>query len=124
MTASDGGSADGRGGLNRPPLSNEPLRCREPAIATVQVDDDHVRVTRWDFPPGSETGWHRHGMAYVVVPVHDGEMLLELPGGQTATARIKAGVAYARAAGVEHNVVNAGATAFSFVETELKHLIG
>ncbi len=45
---------------------NEPLRCRPPAIATVQVDDANVRVTRWDFPPGSETGWHRHGMAYVV----------------------------------------------------------
>ncbi|MBP0464132.1 cupin domain-containing protein [Roseomonas sp. PWR1] len=102
----------------------EPLRCRPPAIATVQVDDANVRVTRWDFPPGSETGWHRHGMAYVVVPVSDGKMLLELPGGQTATAEIKAGVAYARAAGIEHNVVNAGDTAFAFVETELKHLIG
>nr|WP_232474910.1 cupin domain-containing protein [Roseomonas rubea] len=104
--------------------TNEPLRCRPPAIATVQVDDANVRVTRWDFPPGSETGWHRHGMAYVVVPVNDGQMLLELPGGQTATAEIKAGVAYARAAGIEHNVVNAGDTAFAFVETELKHLIG
>ena len=102
----------------------EPLRCRPPAIATVQVDDANVRVTRWDFPPGSETGWHRHGMAYVVVPVSDGKMLLELPGGETAHVEIKAGVAYARAAGIEHNVVNAGDTAFAFVETELKHLIG
>jgi quercetin dioxygenase-like cupin family protein len=102
----------------------EPLRCREPAVATVQVDDANVRVTRWDFPPGSETGWHRHGMAYVVVPVSDGKLLLELPGGETATAEIKAGVAYARAPGVEHNVVNAGDTPFAFVETELKHLIG
>ena len=33
-------------------------------------------------------------------------------------------VAYARAAGVEHNVVNAGTVPLSFVETELKHLIG
>ncbi len=102
----------------------EPLRCRPPAIATVQVDDENVRVTRWDFPPGSETGWHRHGMAYVVVPVTDGKMLLELPGNQTAHVEIKAGVAYARAAGIEHNVVNEGDTAFAFVETELKHLIG
>jgi quercetin dioxygenase-like cupin family protein len=102
----------------------EPLRCRPPAIATVQVDDEHVRVTRWDFPPGAETGWHRHGMAYVVVPLTDGKMLLELPGGETAMAEIRAGVAYARAAGVEHNVVNAGDAPFAFVETELKHLIG
>ncbi len=103
---------------------NEPLRCREPAIATVQVDDANVRVTRWDFAPGAETGWHRHGMAYVVVPVHDGSLLLEMPGGETATAQLTAGVAYARGAGMEHNVVNAGTMPLSFVETELKHLIG
>jgi mannose-6-phosphate isomerase-like protein (cupin superfamily) len=40
------------------------------------------------------------------------------------TADLKAGVAYARAAGVEHNVVNGGVAPLSFVETELKHLIG
>lgn len=102
----------------------EPLRCREPATATVQVDDDNVRVTRWDFPPGSETGWHRHGMAYVVVPVTDGSMLIELPEGKTMRAEIRDGVAYARLAGIEHNVVNDGDTPFAFVETEIKHLIG
>lgn len=103
---------------------NEPLRCRAPAVATLQLDDAHLRVTRWDFDPGAETGWHRHGMAYVVVPVNDGTLLLELPGGQTMTAELKAGVSYARAAGVEHNVVNAGKTPLAFVEVELKHLPG
>jgi quercetin dioxygenase-like cupin family protein len=39
-----------------------PLRCRPPAIATMQLDNAHLRVTRRDFLPGSETGWHRHGM--------------------------------------------------------------
>ena len=102
----------------------EPLRCRLPALATIQVDDADVRVTRWDFEPGAETGWHRHGMAYVVVPVTDGTLYVELPGGETLTANLKAGVAYARAAGVEHNVVNGGNARLSFVETELKHLIG
>jgi len=102
----------------------EPLRCRPPALATIQLDDANVRVTRWDFEPGAETGWHRHGMAYVVVPVTGGSLLLELPGGETATALLTAGVAYARAAGLEHNVVNAGTAPLSFVETELKHLIG
>lgn len=103
---------------------SEPLRCREPATPVLQQDDEHVRVTRWDFGPGAETGFHRHGMAYVVVPVTDGTLLLELPGGQTATADLKAGVSYARPAGVEHNVVNAGAAPLSFVEIELKHLPG
>lgn len=103
---------------------SEPLRCRAPAVATVQLDDAHVRVTRWDFDPGAETGWHRHGLAYVVVPVTDGTLLLELPGGETMTAELRAGIAYGRGAGVEHNVVNAGAAPLSFVETELKHLPG
>ncbi|WP_372621017.1 cupin domain-containing protein [Falsiroseomonas sp.] len=103
---------------------NEPLRCREPATGTVQLDDAHVKVTRWDFAPGAETGWHRHGMAYVVVPVTDGTLLLELPGGDTMTAELKAGVSYARPAGVEHNVVNAGTALLSFVEIEMKHLPG
>jgi mannose-6-phosphate isomerase-like protein (cupin superfamily) len=51
-------------------------------------------------------------------------LFVELPGGETMTAELKAGVAYARAAGIEHNVVNGGPTPLSFVETELKHLIG
>ena len=102
----------------------EPLRCREPATGTVQLDTEHVRVTRWDFNPGAETGWHRHGWLYVVVPVTDGTLLLELPGGQTMTASLTAGVAYSRDAGVEHNVVNAGTAQLSFVETELKALPG
>lgn len=125
MSPSDDRSAEGREGLNRPGQTKpEPLRCREPATPVLQQDDEHVRVTRWDFAPGAETGFHRHGMAYVVVPVTDGTLLLELPGGQTATADLKAGVSYARPAGVEHNVVNAGSAPLSFVEIELKHLPG
>lgn len=105
-----------------PASAAEPLRCREPATATVQLDTPHVRVTRWDFAPGAETGWHRHGLAYVVVPVTDGTLLLEMPGGGTAGATLAAGVSYAREAGVEHNVVNAGAAPLAFLEIELKHL--
>lgn len=107
----------GLGSFGGPP---GPLRCRPPAVATVQADDDKVRVTRWDFEPGAETGHHRHGWLYVVVPVTDGKLLLEFPDGSTATAELKAGVAYQRGAGVEHNVVNAGSTHLAFVETEVK----
>jgi quercetin dioxygenase-like cupin family protein len=101
-----------------------PLTCRAPAIGTVQQDDAMVRVTRWDFDPGAETGWHRHGWGYVVIPVTDGTLLLELPGGATANATLTAGVSYTRDPGVEHNVVNAGTQKLSFVEVELKALAG
>jgi quercetin dioxygenase-like cupin family protein len=99
---------------------NEPLRCRPPATGTVQIDTEDMRVMRWDFPVGGETGWHRHGFAYVVVPLHAGSMLIELPGGATANASLTPGVSYERPPGAEHNVVNAGDAPFSFIEIELK----
>jgi quercetin dioxygenase-like cupin family protein len=89
-------------------------------VPTTQHDDDKVRVIRWDFEPGAETGFHRHGWLYVVVPVTDGTLAIEFPDGSTATAELKAGVAYSRHAGVEHNVVNAGSAHLAFVETEVK----
>ena len=42
----------------------------------------------------------------------------------TGPAALEAGRSYARPAGVEHNVVNAGPAPLSFVETEVKSLSG
>lgn len=49
---------------------------RPQAIATVQVNNEHVIVTEWCFAPGVETGSHKHGYHYVVVPMADGVLLL------------------------------------------------
>lgn len=92
---------------------------RPAAISTVQIDDERVRVTEWRFPPGGETGWHRHAMHYVVVPQTTGELLLETPQGEVRS-QLTTGVAYSRPVGVEHNVVNPGDGEFVFVEIELK----
>ena len=94
--------------------------ARPQATATLMVDDARVRVTRFDFAPGAETGWHTHGLDYVITPVTDCAMLLEEPGGGERRVDIPAGQSYRREAGVEHNVVNAGDTPMSFVEVELK----
>lgn len=94
---------------------------RPSAIPTVQVDDDAVRVTEWHFPPGSETGRHVHEMDYVVVPMTTGPLTIELPDGSIVTSNLTAGQSYARKAGVDHNVVNANDTSFTFVEVEIKH---
>lgn len=94
--------------------------CREPALATVLIDNDRVKVTRWDFAHDAETGWHRHGWDYVVMPLADGKLLIELPGGETMEAGLKANEPYFRVEGVEHNVINASGKAFSFIETEIK----
>ncbi len=90
------------------------------AKATELIDDARVRVTRFDFAPGAETGWHVHGFDYVIVALSDCEMTLDLPGGEHAEARVAEGEAYRREKGVEHNVVNGGAAPMSFIEIELK----
>ena len=92
---------------------------RPKAEATVQIDNDRVIVTEWHFAPGAETGWHRHGYDYIVVPGMDGQLRLETADGETA-ASLKAGQSYYRPTGIEHNVINANDYAFSFVEIELK----
>jgi len=88
--------------------------------ATQMIDDSRVRVTRFDFAPGTQTGWHRHAFDYVITAITDCKMRLELPGGEIGEVRVPKGSAYRREAGVEHNVINAGPEPMSFVEVELK----
>lgn len=95
------------------------MSVRPQAVPTVQVDNAEVIVTEWRFAPGAETGRHRHGYDYVVVPMTDGILLLETPEGEKL-ALLVAGQAYFRKAGVEHNVINASDHEVVFVETELK----
>jgi len=89
------------------------------ATPYIQIDNERVTVTEWRFPPGAETGWHKHAHDYVVVPVSSGALRLESADG-TTTARLESGGSYFRRAGVEHNVINDNAFEFVFVETELK----
>lgn len=90
------------------------------ARATLQHEDEQVRVTRWDFEPGESTGPHVHEYDYVVVPVTDGDTKVITPDGMAASSRLRAGESYTRPAGSEHEVVNAGASPLAFVEIELK----
>ena len=92
---------------------------RPAAVPTVQIDNERVKVTEWRFAPDAETGWHRHGSDYVVVPMTTDTLLLETPQGEVRSA-LTAGVSYTRLTGVEHNVVNANGFEFVFVEMELK----
>ena len=89
------------------------------AIPTVQVDNARVLVTEWCFAPGAETGQHVHAHDYVVVPLTTGVLRLEEPEG-VREVHLQAGASYARSAGVAHNVINASAHDFRFVEIELR----
>jgi len=88
------------------------------AVPTVQLDNGSVRVTEWRFAPGATTGYHRHEYPYVVVPMTTGQLSITGPGG-ASTGDLVTGQAYARPAGVEHDVKNANPFEFAFVEIEL-----
>lgn len=90
------------------------------AEPVVHIDDDRFKVTEWRFRPGAQTGWHRHAHDYVIVPLTDGTLTLDLPGGQQTQAQLTQGVPYSRRVGVEHNVTNGSSTApLSFLEVEV-----
>jgi len=92
---------------------------RPQAVATVKIAEPGVRVTEWSFVPDAETGWHVHEYDYVVVPLLDGALLLEEPGGVSRTVPMAKHAPYARLAGVEHNVVNASGHDYAFLEVEI-----
>jgi quercetin dioxygenase-like cupin family protein len=89
------------------------------ARPTVQIDNDRVRVTEWRFTPGAATGWHRHEYDYVVVPMTTGPLRARTAQGEKVSELVT-GRAYFGAAGVAHDVVNANAHEFAFVEIEVK----
>ena len=89
------------------------------AKSIVHITNDRVIVTEWRFAPGAETGWHRHGYDYVVVPQTSGQLLLEIETGNKIVD-LTSGQSYSRSVGTEHNVVNINPHEFVFVEIELK----
>jgi quercetin dioxygenase-like cupin family protein len=109
----------GRFALNRRDQMTDETE-RAAAIATVQEDNDRVRVTKYRFAPGAETTPHVHQWDYVVVPMTDGTLRLIAPDGSESQAQLTFGVSYARPAGVAHNVINAGTEELVFIEVEMK----
>ena len=90
------------------------------AVPTIAIDNERVRVTRWQFAPAAETGFHVHQWDYVVVPLVDGRLKIIAPDGAESFADLQHGVPYFRGAGVHHNVISANDGDFAFIEIELK----
>jgi quercetin dioxygenase-like cupin family protein len=89
------------------------------ATAHPQLENERVVVTEWRFAPGAETGHHVHAHDYVIVPLLTGSLRIVDAQG-THDVPLQAGASYARPKGVAHNVINANAFEYRFVEIELK----
>ena len=94
---------------------------RNKCSSTLLVEDKKVRVTRFDFEPDQETGWHIHEYDYAITAITDCFMALQHPDGTETSSEVAAGDAYMRDAGVHHNVINKSDQKMSFIEIEFKN---
>lgn len=89
------------------------------AVPTIFIENARTRVTEWRFKKhGDNTGWHRHEYDYVVVPLFDGQLEIDLGNGERTIAPMRNGVPYFREIGVEHDVINGNDFECAFVEIE------
>jgi len=95
------------------------FECTVPAVPTVQEDNDAIRITRWDFPVGAVTGWHRHDWSYFVIMLVDGTLRIH-DGTKVNDVPLRAGQSYMRYAGIEHDVMNGSEHPIAFIEIEVK----
>lgn len=93
---------------------------RQQAQPQTLTDTETHRITRFDFAPGAETGWHVHGFDYVIVALTHCTMTLEMPDGSVNEVSLPPGRTYHRPTGVEHNVLNGGQAPMAFIEVEFK----
>ena len=90
------------------------------ATGTLLIENARVKVWEWSFQgKGDNTGWHRHEHDYVVIPLFDGELHIDLPSGERVTAPMQNGVPYFRETGVEHDVLNGNDFPCRFIEVEV-----
>lgn len=95
-----------------------PLRPRSTVVPLLETGQ--LRVTRHDFAPGAETGWHGAAADYLIVTLTDCSLRLELPGVEASDRVMDAGTAHAFNAGDAHNIINSGTTTMAFIEVEVK----
>ena len=90
------------------------------AVGTLLLENERMRVTEWRFSKrGDNTGWHVHEYDYLVIPMFDGVLGIDLPDGAHIEAKLTNGVPYDRKAGVEHDVISANDFECAFIEVEL-----
>src|SRR5262249_1480576 len=92
---------------------------RAQATGTTIEDGARVTMTEWRCAPGAETGWHRHGLDYVVMYRTAAHLAVETRDG-VVSVDLAEGTAYFRKAGAEHNSINAGSKEVVCLEVELK----
>ena len=90
------------------------------AERVVMFEDEKTRITQWRFPPGTETGWHRHTHDYVTIQQSSGQLRLENRDGTVNVIDYKDGHTAGYSAPIEHNAKNISDEEVRVTEIEYK----
>jgi len=90
------------------------------AERVVMFEDEKTRITFWRFPPGTQTGWHRHTHDYVTIQQSGGQLQLENRDGTIKVIDYEDGRAAAYSAPIEHNATNISDVEVRVTEIEYK----
>jgi len=90
------------------------------AERVVMFEDEKTRITFWRFPPGTETGWHRHTHDYVTIQQSGGQLQLENRDGTVKVIDYEDGRVAAYSAPIEHNATNISDVEVRVTEIEYK----
>lgn len=98
-------------------MAQDPVKV-DPEHHKVVLEDDQVRVLRWNISPHEKSVMHEHP-ANIVVFLTDADIKFTFPDGKTAERHVKAGQVTSGAA-VKHDAENIGDKPIELVQIELK----
>ena len=90
------------------------------ATHKVLLENNVFKITKWEFLPNQETGWHTHEMDYVVMPLRDGKLKIVSDDLSVNIVSVFTDNPYFKKAGIHHNVISDNEDYFSFLEMEFK----
>jgi quercetin dioxygenase-like cupin family protein len=101
-------------------LLHRPAQASGAAAATVSAENPSARLYKWTLAPGETAAMHTHERPYLIISATS--MLLKMtgPDGKSMTHEVTAGGFHWIDAKVTHSLTNAGTTAGTIVEIELK----
>ena len=98
-------------------MAQDPVKV-DPEHHKVVLENDQVRVLRWNISPHEKSVMHEHP-ANIVVFLTDADIKFTFPDGKTAERHVKAGQVTSGAS-VKHDAENIGDKPIELVQIELK----
>jgi quercetin dioxygenase-like cupin family protein len=101
-------------------LARRPAQVSGAAAATVSAENPSARLYKWTLAPGETAAMHTHERPYLIISATPMVLKMTGPDSKSMTHEVTAGDFHWIDAKVTHSLANAGTTAGTIVEIELK----